>query len=327
MYRLSNQSHFGATRLAPIIGVKTDLLFSIFELSPSAWYIPWEKKKRDGTPRPMMTPCDLLLEIQQAIVAGPFQRIKLSPIAQGGVRGRSIHSCVMEHAGSSSAVCLDLEDAFGSVGLLANHHEFGIDRKTTDWPIFKSLIEAYRNVNPWFERYYLPQGAATSPGAFNISCRGLDRRLKCFAERLGGRITRYVDDIVFSWDRPVIPIAVLNALIRIIQETELGHSKRNFWINSEKSIVVQHGNRQGVPIRCAGVNLINDRPGLPKAELRHFRLALYSAYMSGHRGQVDGILGHIINVYRDDLPWQILGVVEKFDPERFRGLFEPQKSK
>lgn len=322
MSELSSFVRYGATRLAPRIGVEASSIIELFEMPSGSWYLDWYKTKKDGSKRSMSTPCDPLMEIQRAIVSRLYPMVNVSPIAHGCIRKRSIRTCILEHTGARSALCLDLERAFGSVGFIVNKRDFGLERDT-DLQVLKFLVERYRPIGYPFSRNepYIPQGAPTSPGAFNISCRGLDARMFSFARRLGGKISRYVDDIVFSWPSPIMPLRVMNALIGLIEDLVVEWPERHFYVNREKSYIIQQGNRHGVPIRCAGVNLINDRTGLPKADLEHFRMDLYCAYRAGHKGRVDGILGHIINVYGDEnVPWRILSLVQKFDDARFQKL-------
>jgi hypothetical protein len=48
-----------------------------------------------------------------------------------------------------------------------------------------------------------PQGAPTSPAIANLICRKLDKRIAGYVKKMGGRYTRYADDLTISWPTDV----------------------------------------------------------------------------------------------------------------------------
>jgi RNA-directed DNA polymerase len=117
----------------------------------------------------------------------------------------------------------------------------------------------------------LPQGACTSPALSNQVARRLDRRLRGLSGKLGLVYTRYADDLTFSGDDSLEGrVGYLIARVRHIAQDE------GFALNPAKSRVLGRNAAQLV----TGL-VVNDRPGVPRAEVRRLRAILHRARIEG----------------------------------------------
>jgi hypothetical protein len=136
-------------------------------------------------------------------------------------------------------------------------------------------------------RYYvargprrLPQGAPTSPAITNALCRRLDRRVAGWAARHGFTYTRYADDLTLSSKDPAAPVGKTLGFLRRVVAAE------GFAVHPDKVRVVRRGRRQEV----TGV-VVNDRPGVPRDDLRRFRALLHQIEKHGPAGKSWGLGG------------------------------------
>ena len=121
----------------------------------------------------------------------------------------------------------------------------------------------------------LPQGACTSPTLSNLVSRKLDRRLSGASKKLGFTYTRYADDLTFSSDAAAAKqLALLFARVRHIVKEE------GFVVNEAKGRVQRKARRQSV----TGV-VVNDKPGVPREEVRRLRAILHGATRTGLAAQ------------------------------------------
>src|SRR5262249_54718015 len=121
----------------------------------------------------------------------------------------------------------------------------------------------------------LPQGACTSPAISNLVTRKLDRRLAGAARKLGWTYTRYADDLTFSAGAAAAgSLALVLARVRHILRDE------GFAVNERKGRVQRRSQRQSV----TGI-VVNDKPGVPREELRRLRAILHRARTTGLAAQ------------------------------------------
>lgn len=112
-----------------------------------------------------------------------------SEAVHGFVRGKSTKSAASVHAGSRSALALDLEDFFGQVTFdrVADALRAQFDERVCDW------IEG-----ACFREGAIPLGYRTSPVLSNLAFHRMDDEIQDVADRYGVRYTRWVDDLTFS---------------------------------------------------------------------------------------------------------------------------------
>jgi hypothetical protein len=120
----------------------------------------------------------------------------------------------------------------------------------------------------------LPQGAPTSPAITNVLCRRLDRRINGWAKKHGYTYTRYADDLTISSKDRAAPVGKMLQFLRHIAVAE------GFAVHPDKVRVVRKGRRQEV----TGV-VVNERPGVPRDELRRFRALLFQIEKDGPAGK------------------------------------------
>ena len=125
---------------------------------------------------------------------------------------------------------------------------------------------------------HLPQGAPTSPMLANLVCAGLDNQLIAMANKYGGVITRYADDIVFSAQE--FGRSQAKALIKEIT-VELG--KLGFRRNETKTHVVPPSARRVV----TGLLVDTGTPRLTKEFRDKLRLHLFHAQTKGIRSHCE----------------------------------------
>ncbi|MEX1367083.1 MAG: reverse transcriptase family protein [Nannocystaceae bacterium] len=108
--------------------------------------------------------------------------------SHGYVGGRSTLSNAQAHLGQRRVLCADIKNFFRSISaqrVLALLDDCGLTRPSA---------EALTRLLTWDD--HLPLGLHTSPIVANASCHDLDHRLTNLV--LGGRYTRYADDLFFS---------------------------------------------------------------------------------------------------------------------------------
>jgi RNA-directed DNA polymerase len=129
----------------------------------------------------------------------------------------------------------------------------------------------------------LPQGAPTSPAITNAQCRRLDKGIGGFASRRALTFTRYADDLTLSSKDPAAPVGSILKFLRKVVEIE------GFAVHPDKTRIVRSGGRQEV----TGV-VVNEKPGVVRAELRRFRALLHHVDKDGPAGKRWGAGGDVL---------------------------------
>ena len=248
--------------------------------------------KRSGGERVLAAPLPHLARAQRWVLSEILSRLPNEPAAHGFLRGRSTVSNATPHLGRDVVLNLDLKNFFPSVTFPRVR---GLFQALGYSPAVASLLALLctecprRPMRYAGQRYHvavgarsLPQGACTSPALANQVARRLDRRLSGLAKKYGWAYTRYADDLSFSAPRGKRgELAPLMAAIRHIVADE------GFALNPEKARVQRRGGRQEV----TGV-VVNDKLGLPRAEVRRLRAILHNAKRTGLDAQNRDNLPH-----------------------------------
>jgi hypothetical protein len=146
--------------------------------------------KRRGGARVIDAPGDRLKDLQRLVLRRLLSPLQAAPHATGFVPGRSIVDNARPHVGQAVVINLDLADFFASITA---------DRVEAAWRALGWDAEAAAILTRiCTHQGRLPQGAPTSPALSNLVCRRLDARLGGLARALGGRYTRYADDLTIS---------------------------------------------------------------------------------------------------------------------------------
>jgi hypothetical protein len=241
--------------------------------------------RRGGGERMLSIPRSGLRRVQTWIRTEILDRVAAEDPAQGFVKGRNVLTNALPHSGQWLVIRMDLADFFPSIGFGRVRAVF---RSVGYSPAAASILALLCTECPrvpegadagWVWRATgprgLPQGAGTSPALSNLVCRNLDRRLRGLAASLHLRYTRYADDLTFSGGRQLQQkVGWLLARVQEIVESE------GFRLRHEKTRV----QRQNVAQKVTGL-IVNDRPGVPRAEVRRLRSILHRARTEGLEAQ------------------------------------------
>ena len=241
--------------------------------------------KKTGEPRFISAPKQRLKKAQQwvhdAILARVADAASLGPHAHGFVKTRNVVTNAVPHVGKAVVVNMDLKDFFPSItfrrvkGLFQHlgyspHVATVLGLLCTEPPRVPVVIDGKRLHVALSDRV-LPQGASTSPALTNLLCRRLDKRVAGLARRHGFSYTRYADDLTFSreHDDDAALKVLLSQVRRVIVDEGLTE-------NADKTRVMRRGRRQEV----TGV-VVNQRPAVPREEVRLLRAILHRARFEG----------------------------------------------
>jgi retron-type reverse transcriptase len=255
------------------------------EVATRIHYVHFQVPKRSGGTRTLARPHQALAAAQRWILEHILSRLPVSAACHGFVPGRSIVSNAALHAGQDLVVNLDLENFFPSIGFRRVRKVFhGAGYSPAVATVLALLCtECPRRAVEYAGRRYwvatgprgLPQGACTSPALSNQVALRLDRRLSGLAGRLGLTYSRYADDLTFSGPSTLgLRLGYfLNTLERIVLD-------EGFTLNRKKTRILRQNTRQTV----TGL-VVNERPSLPRRELRRLRAILHRARHEGLEAQ------------------------------------------
>lgn len=229
-------SQFGLVRLLDAMGPKrpsappetADLLATIRQ-APDRSYRRYAIFKSDGTKRWLDVPNAALADAQRKMVEALRPGAPFAGVATAFEPGRSPALHARMHEGACAAIVMDIADFFGSIrprhlrwafqprkpraagaGARASSQGTGqTTRKGRTRSAAKLLVKgggkAQREeiIALLFAggegRYWLPQGAPSSPWAANLAAHPMDRRIRAWAREWGAvRYSRYADDLVLS---------------------------------------------------------------------------------------------------------------------------------
>lgn len=285
-----------AAELAREIGVPLgELRFLAFarEVSTTTHYRQFTIPKRTGGERLISAPMKRLKALQHWILARILEPLPLAEPAHGFRAGRSTVTNAVPHLRAAIVINVDLKDFFPTVtykrvkglfrrlgyseevatvlGLACTEPEIAI----TDL----DQITYYVARGP----RHLPQGAPTSPAITNALCRRLDKRIAAWARTRGFTFTRYADDLTLSTHDTNAKVGAALQFIRKVVAAE------GFTVHPDKVRVVRRGRRQEV----TGV-VVNEKPGVVRADLRRFRALLYQIEKDGPAGKTWGAGGDVL---------------------------------
>lgn len=199
------------------------------------------------------------------------------PASHGYVRGRSTLTNAKRHIGATKILKADLRAFFRNVtGQKVKSVLQGTKIQT-------AVIDDVLNLLVWDN--HVPLGLCTSPLLVNAVALGLDSDLEQLA--VGGRYTRYSDDLTFSGP----PVPTVDALKTVVE-------RHDFQLAEEKSHYLDRG--RGLTVTGLSVET-DDRPHVPKAMKRRIRQDLHYAEKFGLRehtgrrgyGSLEGAANHI----------------------------------
>jgi len=248
-------------------------------------YVRFSVPKKNGGTRELAAPHRDLARCQRWILRNLLDKVQAKPQAHGFVIGRSTLTNASAHVKRSVVVNLDLVDFFPTITFPRVR---GVFEQLGYSPAASTVLallctEAPRQKVDYAGTPYhvatgprvLPQGAATSPALSNLVARNLDARLSGIATKLGFTYTRYADDLTFSGDEDASKrLGHLLARVRHIAVDE------GFRVNEDKTRVRRRNKAQMV----TGI-VVNERPGVPRSEVRRLRAILHQAGRQGLAAQ------------------------------------------
>ena len=263
------------------------------EVSTTTHYRRFTIAKRSGGERLISAPRARLKAVQHWILAKILEPLPLAEPAHGFRAGRSTVSNAVPHLRAAIVINVDLKDFFPTVtyrrvkGLfvrLGYSEEVAtvLGLVCTEPEITQTELDGVTYYVARGARR-LPQGAPTSPAITNALCRRLDKRIAGWAARHGVTYTRYADDLTLSTKDPAAKVGSALQFLRKVVEAE------GFTVHPDKLRVVRSGGRQEV----TGV-VVNDKPGVVRAELRRFRALLFQIEKDGPAGKRWGAGGDVL---------------------------------
>jgi RNA-directed DNA polymerase len=250
-------------------------------------------KKRSGGYRWIDAPRARLRFAQQRILHGILDCVRVSDACCGFVTGRNVRQFASLHSKQSIVLRMDLEDFFpnihtGSVNAmwrtLGYPNEVSqyltwlctIPRRSIELDLLSNVpYHQHGNLLDQCSRDRLPQGAPTSGALANLIAYRMDQRFLGLSNKLGGRYSRYADDLAFSW--PKIGRRHLESLKTWIAVCVL---ECGFRVNYRKTRVMHSSQRQIL----SGV-VVNESPCLARSELDCLRAILFNCVQHGHESQ------------------------------------------
>jgi len=285
-----------ASDVAAAIGVPVgELRFLAFarEVSTTTHYRRFTIPKRSGGDRVISAPRRRLKRLQHWVLEHVLNPIALAEPAHGFRPGRSTVTNAVPHVGAAVVINVDLRDFFPTVTYRRVKGLFGklgySEQVATLLGLICSEPEIAETTLDGVTYYVargarrLPQGAPTSPAITNILCRRLDARIAGYAARHGLTYTRYADDLTLSSKDPAAKVGSVLAFVRKVAAAE------GFAVHPDKIRCVRRGRRQEV----TGI-VVNEKPGVVRAELRRFRALLFQIDKDGPAGKRWGAGGDVL---------------------------------
>jgi len=257
------------------------------EVSTTTHYQRFTIPKKTGGERVISAPHKRLKAAQHWILAHILAPLAIAEQAHGFAPGRSTVSNATPHVGAAIVVNVDLKDFFPTVTYRRVKGLFRTIGYSEEVATVLGLLCSEPDITETEldgTKFYvargprrLPQGAPTSPAITNALCRRLDHRIAGWARRRGIAYTRYADDLTVSTKVRDAPVGKMLAFLRHVIAAE------GFHVHPDKVRVVRRGRRQEV----TGI-VVNDRPGVPRDELRRFRALLHHIEKDGPAGKTWG---------------------------------------
>lgn len=249
--------------LCDLLGVNQEKLLNFLYKKKSSHYVSFHIPKKSGATRSIKAPKRVMKQLQRELAPHLEKFYYPKSSSHGFVKGRSIKSNALPHVGKSFVFNIDLKDFFESI-------HFGRVKNL----FMSEPFKAPHNVATVIAHICcddgrLVQGAPTSPLISNMICRKLDAQLLALAKSKKCHVTRYADDITFSFtsslkylpadvieisgDGIAIPGRVLEQII----------NANGFIINSDKTRLQHRSQRQMV----TGL-VVNKFPNVPRDFIR-----------------------------------------------------------
>jgi len=292
------------------------------DVAGTTHYRQFRVPKARGGHRTISAPRPRLRAAQQALRRAVLDRLEASEQAQAFVPGRSTLTNARPHVRRDVLVKVDVVDFFGSITFPRVRGWFEAlgysGMAATLMALLATEAERVRIEVDGRASYVatgpraLPQGAPTSPQLTNQIARRLDRRLAGYAEKAGWAYTRYADDLTFSRDFPDRS-AIRAEVGRLLGAARAVLEDEGFRLHRDKLAVVRPGRQK----RVTGV-VVNERPSLPRTDLRRFRAAVHRVGHDGFKDEAERhrMLGYAsyVKMVKPALGEQLLASLREVGP-------------
>jgi len=222
---------------------------------PKSFYRHYEiPKKLKGT-RKISEPLPSLKEIQRWILDNILINVPISKYAKAYKKNSSVFKHAFLHKGQDVVFALDIKDFFRNINedmVFKMFSNLGYTNHLSG--IFCKLCTLENE---------LAQGAPTSPIISNIILREFDEKIGEKVISVGGRFSRYADDLTFSGSFDL-------SLEEIEQEVVINLNQFGFALNEVKTKKMYRYQRQMV----TGV-VVNEKVQISKKDRREIRQACY----------------------------------------------------
>lgn len=275
--------------IARLLGTEYSILSKIIYPSPSKNYSTFSIPKKSGNVRVINAPKLHLMDLQ--LKAASLLKLYYKPMAisHGFIEGRSIKTNAIIHVGKRYVFNIDLEDFFGTI------HFGRIKQLFTKPPFALSNASATVLAQLCCLDNKLPQGAPTSPILTNMICLGLDRELLKLAKEYQCHVTRYVDDITFSFtckDKN-LPKAIVftsaEADVVVGDKLQKIIKRQGFKINGSKTRIKPQHQKQEV----TGL-VVNEKVNVKRTFIQQTKSMLYAWEKYG----LDDAANHHISIHK-----------------------------
>ena len=278
--------------------------------------------KPHGGGRLIEAPRQRLKALQQQVLHGLLDHVPTHEACHGFVRERSVLTHAQCHVGQAVVLHYDLQHFFTSIGAAKVKAVFqtlgfppgvaetltALCTVSTPEPVTERLREdGWAN---WQQARalrspHLAQGAPSSPMLANLCAFQLDLRMDGLAWALGGRYSRYADDLVISG-----PADLARNHRRITARVEKLVASEGYQLNRRKTRVSTQATAQQV---CGVV--VNQHPNLNRSEFDRLRAVLHQCVLHGpatqNRDGVQDFRAHL----RGRIAWAL-----QLNPARARRL-------
>ncbi|MGV3610450.1 MAG: reverse transcriptase family protein [Fluviicola sp.] len=220
-----------------------------------SFYRHYKIPKKAGGLRQLSEPLPSLKEIQRWVLDNILDNVSVSKFAKAYKKNSSVFKHGFLHKNQDIVLSLDIENFFCNINEEMVFSMFSKLGYTNHLSGVLCKICTLENE--------LAQGAPTSPAISNIILKEFDEKLGEKVIALGGRYSRYADDLTFSGTNE-LPIEIIQ------DEVTKLLSQFGFTINRNKTKVMHKYQRQVV----TGV-VVNEKVQISKKERRQIRLACH----------------------------------------------------
>ena len=277
-------------------------LFTIAEWSGTSFYYQFPIRKSSGGIREIEKLADEKVRFVQETIDRMFlRRFPVSKKCHSYLKNRSIVTNAREHLGAKIIMKFDISNFFPSIRynrVVSIFMNMGYGKNVAKFLSFFCVNN----------KFFIPQGAITSPMISNIACSKLDKRINSYCISAQLSYTRYADDITISSKNKLTHMQcfiIKNKINEII-------SSEGFIPNEKKF----HWFKEGQKMMVTGVVINNNMLSPKKEVIEELEKALYFSKKYGF----DSFLNYMNEHREKDKPCCHRRVYNYFYIERLFGL-------